>query len=348
MFAHYVDMTMPSAEGVSTELQTPIDLPEAAPQSADIGRDYRRLARESQRVPPDIVEYIRAQRMTELSAAHSTYRAIYTVTLYAALAALGLRADHLAVWCAVWCVMGFLMIGGAAGMHEGVHCLLYKTRWLNDLAGSLWSAILLLPFETYRRFHLAHHRSVSTPEDPEPRMPLTNVFQYLFVMLLSSPVFVGVMWAFGLRTVAGRPPSFLRTHAARRAVTINLCLLGAWLGFLILATVQWPGVLLRLFWVPWQFAMVFITMATTAEHYGCKPGPDSPFVTTRTTTSNPLLCWFFWNSNYHAVHHLHPGIPSFRLPQLHEQIKDRFQHVEPSYLGWHARLVAGLLRRMKA
>jgi fatty acid desaturase len=57
------------------------------------------------------------------------------------------------------------------------------------------------------------------------------------------------------------------------------------------------------------------------------------------------LSWFFWNSNYHAVHHLHPGVPSFRLPQLHEQIKDRCQYVERSYLGWHARFLAGLLRR---
>ncbi|HKU40196.1 MAG TPA: fatty acid desaturase [Polyangiales bacterium] len=334
-------MTMPGAESVTNE----IGLSEAASQNAVLARDYRRLGRESQRVPADISAYIREQRLTDLSAAHSTRRAIYTVTLYVSLAAIGLWADQLAVWCAVWVVMGFSMIGGAAGMHEGVHGLLYKTRWLNDLAASFWAAILLLPFETYRRFHLAHHRSVSTPEDPEPRMPFTNVFQYAFVMLLASPVFVGLMWTFGVRTVIGRPPAFLRTQTARRGVTINLGLLGVWLAFLIVATTLWPDTLLRLFWVPWQFAMVFVTMATTAEHYGCKPGPASAFVTTRTTTSNALLCWFFWNSNYHGVHHLHPGVPSHRLPQLHEHVKQRFEHVEPSYLGWHGRMVARLLRR---
>jgi fatty acid desaturase len=338
-------VTVPSVDGAAShDLQTHAGVASDAPASDTDLRASRRLGLESQRVPPDIIEYIRQHRLTEVSAAHSTRRAISAVLLYGALATLGVWADHLAVWCAIWGVLGFLMIGSAAGMHEGVHSLLYKTRWLNDAAASVWAAVLLIPFETWRRFHLAHHRAVSTPDDPEPRVPYANIFQYLLIVLVLSPVFVIVMWACAVCTVLGFPPAFARSRAARRAAALNLCFMCVWAGSLIAATVSWPGLLLQVFWVPWQCGLVLVTLATAAEHYGCKPGPDSAFVTTRTTTSNAVVRWFFWNSNYHGVHHLHAGVPSHRLPQLHERFQDRFEYVEPSYARWHLRLMASLLR----
>jgi fatty acid desaturase len=38
-----------------------------------------------------------------------------------------------------------------------------------------------------------------------------------------------------------------------------------------------------------------------------------------------------WNMPFHAEHHLFPAVPFHRLPALHDQIGNRFSHVEPGY-----------------
>lgn len=282
----------------------------------------------------------------ELDAVHTTTRVLLAVGMYAGLAALGLWADTLMLWCAVWIGMGFAMLSAGAAMHEGVHRLLYRSRWLNDLVGGFGAGVLLIPFEVYRRLHIAHHRSVSTPEDPEPRGTYTSFIQWLVLAFISTPLYIGLFWFHGLRAVAGRPPAFLRASGARRAVAINLGCLGAWIAATIAATFAWPSLVFHLYWAPLLYTwIVLVTLVTVPEHYGCRLGPASPFVTTRTTTSNAILSYFFWNTNYHAAHHVHAGVPSRRLPELHEVIKERCQFVEPSFFAWHARLVGNLLRR---
>jgi fatty acid desaturase len=88
------------------------------------------------------------------------------------------------------------------------------------------------------------------------------------------------------------------------------------------------------------FPMVFFT--SLPEHYGCDPG-DDPWRNTRTVKSTRLYGLLFWNGNFHAEHHLVPGIPSWNLPMLHARVGDKFAYVEGSYIRFHARLVRALL-----
>jgi hypothetical protein len=54
--------------------------------------------------------------------------------------------------------------------HEATHRTPFRTVWLNDWAGRLAGFLLLLPFEWFRAFHLAHHRWTNLPgKDPELR-----------------------------------------------------------------------------------------------------------------------------------------------------------------------------------
>jgi fatty acid desaturase len=46
----------------------------------------------------------------------------------------------------------------------------------------------------------------------------------------------------------------------------------------------------------------------------------------------------FWNANYHAEHHLAPGVPFHALPRLHELVGGRLAALEPSYLAAHRAL----------
>jgi Fatty acid desaturase len=47
-------------------------------------------------------------------------------------------------------------------------------------------------------------------------------------------------------------------------------------------------------------------MLRIAEHTGMEEGPD-PLTNTRTTLTNPLIRFLYWNMPYHAAHHLAPS-----------------------------------------
>ena len=68
-------------------------------------------------------------------------------------------------------------------------------------------------------------------------------------------------------------------------------------------------------------------------------GPD-PMSNTRTTLTNRIIRFLYWNMPYHAAHHLAPSVPFHALGQLHEQLP---QHaVENGYVRVHRGLVSDL------
>ena len=74
------------------------------------------------------------------------------------------------------------------------------------------------------------------------------------------------------------------------------------------------------------------------EHSGLTHAPDT-LINTRTIRTNPVLRWLLWNMPYHTVHHTFPGVPFFRLPELHRAVFAKLGHQPPSasYPGflWH-------------
>jgi fatty acid desaturase len=57
--------------------------------------------------------------------------------------------------------------------------------------------------------------------------------------------------------------------------------------------------------------------------------------------------FLYWNMNYHVEHHMFPMVPYYRLPELHEEIKDDLAPVYPSILAAFKELVPAVLRQMR-
>ncbi len=73
-----------------------------------------------------------------------------------------------------WCyLLAFLLMGRAFALlnilgHEAAHRLLFSRRRINDLVGRwLLAYPALLPFDLYRRSHMAHHRDEMGPDEPD-------------------------------------------------------------------------------------------------------------------------------------------------------------------------------------
>ncbi len=57
---------------------------------------------------------------------------------------------------------------------------------------------------------------------------------------------------------------------------------------------------------------------------------------TRTIRTNAFMYWMGWNIQYHTAHHTFPGVPFYRLKQLHHELFTA-RGIEPAtmtYLGF--------------
>lgn len=216
--------------------------------------------------------------------------------------------------------------------HEGVHFLVSRNRFWNDLLANLLSAYsLTYAVEGYRTNHLKHHRWLETPLDPE-RAALDNypkdwtypMPRKQFFMLLLRDI-AGVyqiqttkLYEYVWQIPAKRPLHILKV-AAFHSVFI----------FLAIATGHlWTYLLL---WLAPLFtvALLCFRLRTVAEHYTVVRTQDKyrrktvdTLATTRTTMGCPITQFLIapYNMSYHIEHHLYPTVPVFRLRALHRRL----------------------------
>jgi fatty acid desaturase len=246
------------------------------------------------------------------------------ILLYAVLASVGFVVDRLWAWILVSAAMGLLLLAPGALMHQAVHGHLFRSRRANALVGDLAGAVLLSPWGTYRAFHAEHHATTATPADPEG-VPLAPSSRAELLLLPIGGFFtVGQMWWFTARTLVGRPPRWVRTATARRSILVSAAVVAGFGAVLVVGLVTAPSFTVHVWLVPFLVAMVVVYPAVfLPEHaYGA---PGSALENSRTTTSNRLLSWIFWNNNFHAIHHLLPMVVHQHAPALSWSVRDH-QH----------------------
>lgn len=239
-------------------------------------------------------------------------------------------------------LLALTLIGGAqhaCGLvaHEGAHYLLIpQNRKLNDLLCAVFFASpILLPFATYRRRHMEHHRHVSTEHDTKElyrrRFRGWRLLWEVTRSLLGLD-FVSQAWLTLKPRPGTRKPSAKTTGGFGRDLAALALVQSALLGFF--AIWDW-----RLYFLLWllpliTFAQLFSKLRSAAEHQpldseaGAGHTPyfkdtDAPYL--RSIGATPIEGLFLTriNFHYHAEHHLWPQVCYQYLPILHERLKAR-------------------------
>jgi fatty acid desaturase len=204
--------------------------------------------------------------------------------------------------------------------HEVLHGHPTRWRWVNDLIGfpplSLW-----LPYARYREQHLGHHRggNLTDPiDDPESyyvsseALRGTSSLGRAFLALCNT--FAGRLLLGPLRGIAG----FLCTEATH-LLTGDAAAWRIWVPHL-------AGVALLLIWLHAACHMALIRylvffvypgfalslIRSFAEHRAA-PVPEHR---TAIVENAPVFGMLFLHNNLHVVHHLRPGLPWYRIPQV--------------------------------
>lgn len=235
-------------------------------------------------------------------------------------------------WWLLLPVQGVLIIFLFTLEHEATHRTPFSNQRLNDEVGRVAGFLLLLPFEWFRYFHLAHHRWTNIEgKDPELAggKPETKLAWMIHVSGL--PYWVSQARLF-VMLVLGRAEAEYLPEGAKARVVFEAR--GMAVGYLIVAInpVLWP-----LVWWVWVLPVLmgqpFLRLYLLAEHGDC-PRVANMFENTRTTFTNRIVRFLAWNMPFHVEHHVWPAVPFHRLPVVHQMMKEELRVTAEGYAAF--------------
>ena len=228
------------------------------------------------------------------------------------------------IWGTPWVLPAFMVHGILlnflyAGQHELSHWTVFRTSWLNEFFGRVFGFVLLYPRDFDQVQHFAHHRYTQDwSRDGELGRPRYALGSYLMWVLGPTYWYTRirriVRFACGIVTEpyipAGRKPTMVREarwHLAGYAM----------IGVASIVARSWLA--LEVWLLPMLLLKPVHQLQNTIEHLGL-PHLDTITLNTRSTRTNALMRWLAWNMQYHTAHHAFPGVPCYRLPELHREI----------------------------
>jgi fatty acid desaturase len=291
-------------------------------------------------------DLIDAARLKELSR-KSDLRGFVQVGGYlGALAVTG--AALLETWGTLWAVPVFMAHGILlnflyAGQHELSHWTVFRTKGWNEIFGRIFGFVLFYPRDFDQVQHFAHHRFTQQwhGDGELARTPYTFTSYVLWLSGVTywyTRVRRIVRFSCGVVTEpylpASRKPGLIREARWHLA------------GYALLAVVSVmarSAVALELWLLPMLVMKPVHQLQNTIEHLGL-PHVDSITQNTRSTRTNALMRWLGWNMQYHTAHHAFPGVPCYRLRELHEEIFVARGSLPPtmSYLGFQRAVLRAL------
>ena len=225
--------------------------------------------------------------------------------------------------------------------HEATHQTPFENRRVNEWAGQFCGIVLLLPFQWFRYFHLAHHRYTNDPnKDPELLSGVAPETKRALIWHASGfPYWMGMsrkIWrnAFGENRDSYLPASAkakVRSEA-RLAVFIYVC---------VAVFSLFNPVLIWIWVIPVMVGQPFLRVYLLAEHGRCAFVANM-LENTRTTYTNRIVRFLAWNMPYHIEHHSFPNVPFYNLPKLNELMSTHLRETEDGYVKFTATYYRGL------
>jgi fatty acid desaturase len=294
-------------------------------------------------VPGDLRSFVRAERLAQPSGARSLAHIAVVLAAWVGLVALGFALDTWPTWLLVWAALAVATATPIALMHEAVHQNLFRSRIANHLTGVIAAAWLFFHGPAYRAWHLTHHAYTFAPEDSE-QLPerFRSRLGYLGYCLVLGPSFAAILWTGAGATVAGRPPRWIGADRLKSYVRRWAIVPAVVLGLVALAGFSWPDVIVKGWLIPAALgSLVVFPFLTMPEHYEGK-GREGLLANTRTTRSNRMLRYLYWNNNLHTAHHLVPTVPPHALGRLDGYIAERNTLRDGGFFAFHRRVLREL------
>ncbi len=294
------------------------------------------------------------KRMKELMR-RSDYPAVRDTVIWLGLLLLfaGLGIALWGTWWAVPCFLVYGLLYGTADSrwHESGHGTAFKTRWLDEGLYQLASFMIMRDPTVWRWSHTRHHTdTLLVGRDPEIQVMRPARLARLLANLVGL---VDVPMAFRLLVVhasgrltadeadfipeAERPKVYrtARVHLVIYAVTAGLAIgFRTWLPVVLIGG-------------PRLYGAFLFNLYAMMQHSGMGENVLDHRLNTRTVKMCRVNRFLYWNMNYHVEHHMFPMVPYYRLPELHEEIKQDCAPPYPSIWAAYKEIVPAVLRQLR-
>jgi fatty acid desaturase len=226
-------------------------------------------------------------------------------------------------------LVGARQLGLAILMHEAAHGALHPNRRINDFLGHwLCAAPVGAHLDSYRTYHLKHHKYVQQEEDPDlvlsAPFPTTKdsirrkLIRDITGQTFFKQRFSGQLSQFQMSKAAKKQAQVVTSRTGvRDHLLVNVALFAvlALIGYWWLYPVIWVVALAT--WFP------MVTRIRNIAEHACVPDSEDPLAHARTTHASwweRLLIAPYW-VHYHSEHHAFMHLPCYRLPQAHKMLQ---------------------------
>ncbi len=235
-------------------------------------------------------------------------------------------------WWGLIPVQGVLIVFLFTLEHETTHKTPFASVTLNEWVGRVCGFLLLLPFDWFRSFHLAHHRWTNIEgKDPELEggKPETRG---AWVWHVSGVPY----WVAGVRLVVGLALGRVRAAYLPEAALPRMAREARWMlvGYgVVLASFLVTPVLFWVWILPMLVGQPALRLYLLAEHGDC-PRVADMFMNSRTTFTTGAMRFLAWNMPYHTEHHVYPQVPFYQLPRLHNVMQEHLKVTSDGYVAF--------------
>lgn len=243
------------------------------------------------------------------------------------------------LWPFYWFAQGTLFFALFVLGHDCGHGSFARSRAVNTIVGHICMAPLLLPFNSWRISHNAHHRNSGHAIHEDAWRPHTRqqfgqmrfyerIFRHSIFLLMAMPLYM----IFGTSRRRGShysPACSLFTPGDRRAVIISTASVMTMLVLIAgLSAVYGTGSIMMYYCAPYLVFVMWLSGVTFLHHTDARipwyTGREWSFLKGALSTkdrSYGIFDWFIHNTGTHVAHHLFPRIPHYNLKKTTECIK---------------------------
>ena len=226
-------------------------------------------------------------------------------------------------WVPAALLQGFTIFNFTVLLHEVVHHSVFERRSGSSerVLGWLYALPSGISASQFTRWHLDHHQELGSATDDPKRFhlsPKRNARWYK--ALYMTPALFFIYFRAAARENATYPKELQGRIRGERlaAIGFHLAILGGLVALGVAIGDPWLGVRVHAIPVFLVFPIAF-TLNRIGQHYWVDPSRPEQWSTL--VRSSPFWNFLFLNSNFHLEHHYFPGVPLYRLDELHELLQ---------------------------
>ena len=261
------------------------------------------------------------------------------------------------LWPNPWSIPFFLAYGvlygsgGDSRWHEFGHGTAFKTAWKNEFFYQIACFVIMRNPVTWRWSHSRHHTdTIIVGRDPEiAAMRPPDLFKLLinFVGLIDVPTAMSQMVRYTFGKLDDGEKDYIPASEHEKVFFVARIWFAIYLATTVAALWMQSILPFMIIGLPRMYGCWHGLLCGVTQHIGLAEDVLDHRQNCRTVLMNPISRFIYLNMNYHVEHHMFPMVPYYRLPDLHEEMKNDCPKPYSSFFDAYREIIPTVIRQLR-